>query len=172
MAQRRGLIHQRAAGKRRLTQWGLGVGSTAQTTVSVASSVIIGSAVTFGASATIIRMRGRFDAFISTAAAVGDGFQGAVGIGLATSAAFAIGITAIPTPITEAAWDGWLWHSFFGAHRGFDGSGAGAASLEIDSKAMRKVSDEMSLFAAIEVVEVGASTLRVHLDTRLLVKLG
>ena len=43
--------------------------------------------------------------------------------------------------------------------------------MEIDTKAMRKLHEEDSLYAAFEVTEVGVSTMTVQMDSRLLVKL-
>jgi hypothetical protein len=104
----------------------------------------------------------------------GDGYQGAMGIGLASSAAFTAGIGSLPTPITEAAWDGWLWHRFFSVHGGVaDGStNAGSYQIEVDSKAMRKVSDEMTIFMAGEFTEIGTALMSVFFDSRMLLKEG
>jgi len=41
----------------------------------------------------------------------------------------------------------------------------------IDSKAMRKLDDGMSLYAAAEVVEAGTATVSLFLDTRILLLL-
>ena len=40
---------------------------------------------------------------------------------------------------------------------------------EVDSKAMRKFPSEFSLYAAIEVVEIGVAELDVFFDSRVLV---
>ena len=178
----RSFTGSRARGQRsqRLTQWGQGPGGLASNSLTGTGSQLLGSAIAFGAAGTVVRIRGWFDAYLSSYTTAGDGFQGAVGIGLVSEAAFDAGIASVPTPITEAAWDGWMWHQFFGAHGGLAagssavgvGQGVAGVSREIDTKAMRKVSDEMVVFAVIEATEVGTAVLLVNLDSRLLLKLG
>ena len=152
--------------------WGVGPGGTTSTQLSASGSALLGSAVTLaGSEITAMRTRGLFTAFISsTGAGDGDGYFGAVGIGKATAAAHTAGIASLPTPITEADWDGWMWHSFF--HVFIPDLTFGLDSqyqrIEIDSKAMRKFDQSEVLYAAVEVVEVGTVVLKVHLDTRML----
>ena len=124
---------------------------------------------------TLVRTRGRFDFSLSSYTSAGDGYQGAVAIGLASLPAFTAGIGSLPTPISEMGWDGWLWHSIVGIHSAL-AAGATAVgqiasiSLEVDSKAMRKLTDQMVIFAAIEVVELGTASLNVFFDSRMLFK--
>ena len=147
--------------------------------LSMASSGsnFLGSAVQFSTADTVIRIRGRFDAFLVSYTSAGDGFQGAVGIGLATLAAVTAGAASVPTPITEQSFDGWLWHSYFGVHGALAAGSTStgdthAFSLEIDSKVMRKVGDEVAIYAILEVVEIGTAVANFFLDSRMLVKLG
>jgi len=167
----------RVQGPKRLTQWGLGPGGTGGTGITASQADILGSGVTFGASGTVVRIRGTFSGILTSYTTAGDGYAGAVGIGLASLAAFTAGIASLPTPLTEGAWDGWLWHKHFFMHGTVAaGSAAGAfvkkVDVEIDTKAMRKVSDEMIIFAASEVLEAGTAALILHLNSRLLLKLG
>ena len=173
MPRPRGLTRQ-VQGPRRLTNWGSGPGANSEVQVTASSSIIIGSGVTFGAAGTVVRIRGRFGAYLVSFTSAGDGFIGAVGIGLSQRAGFDVGIGSLPTPITEEGWDGWLWHSYFGAHGGVAAAsvGAGLVEIPIDSKAMRKVSDEMVIFAAMEVVESGTAVMNIALNSRLLLKEG
>ena len=177
MAQRRGFSQAVRKAPRRLTNWGMGPGGTAVVTRSSTGSAILGSGVTFGAAGTVIRTRGHFSAALISFSASGDGFHGAIGVGVASSAAFDTGLAALPTPITEANWDGWLYHSFWDMH-GQLAAGATALgdtqnfNLIVDSKAMRKVSDAMTLFAMVEVVEIGTAVVDLFFDSRLLLKEG
>ena len=173
MAQQRGLIRQ-ARGPRRLTSWGFGPGNNAEAQLSASSAVIVGAGVTFGSAGTVVRIRGRFGAYLVSFTSAGDGYIGAVGIGLAATAAFDAGIASLPTPITEEGWDGWLWHSFFGVHGGVAAASENAGHIElvIDSKAMRKVSGDMVVFAALEVVESGTAVMNISLNSRMLLKEG
>jgi len=176
VARARGHQFQRTA--RRLTAWGLGPEEVDGAHSSSAAS-LWSSTVTLSASdnATIVRIRGLIKVTQLTATAAGDGFFGAVGIGIATSAAIAIGVTAVPTPLTEEDWEGWMWHSYFDVRAttatiadGVNAAGV-VANLVIDTKAMRKFSSEMTLYGATEVVESGTALLELQGSTRALFKL-
>ena len=175
MARQRGLSFQRTSrGSRRQTDWGFGPGGTAVTSFSASGSAVLGSGIEPTSLLTLVRTRGLVEIFIKgLATADGDGYTGAVAIGLASDPAFTAGIASLPTPITELNWDGWLWHSFFSVHAtdiSFGDSGSGHQRIVIDSKAMRKFSPENVMFAAAEVVEQGTVNLDVYFDSRMLFK--
>ena len=126
---------------------------------------------------TVIRVRGYITATLLTAAAAGDGFFGAFGLAIVTTAAATAGVSAVPTPITEDDWDGWFWHQYFDVRAttatiadGVNAAGARFAK-DIDSKAMRKFPDEMTMIGVSEVIESGAASVEVQSQTRVLVKL-
>ena len=143
--------------------------------LSASSSAFLGQGiapVSGAAGLTIVRIRGQLDIFLRSVTSVGDGFQCAFGIGLATAAAVAAGIASVPTPITEAADENWLfWHAL-----SIHGNSAVEAEfhsgthqrLMVDTKAMRKFEDGMIIYAAIEVVEIGTVTADVFFDSRAL----
>ena len=178
MARRRGSYPGRPRSSGISRDWDSGPGSTALTQLTGSGSAILGLgiAATVG-EITFMRTRGICDLMVQgVPTANGDGYFGAVGIGKTTVIAFTdVGITAIPTPITQVDWDGWLWHSFFSVHTP-DVSGEGGNStaqhqrIEIDSKAMRKVDGSELIYAAIEVVEIGTAILDVFLATRVLLQ--
>ena len=163
---------------RRRVGWEEGTGGTGSETVGASSSIIVGSSLAVLADGfTLVRMRGHISAFLTAVTGAGDGFTGAFGIGLATTAAIAVGVSAVPTPITEQDWDGWLYWTPFWC-RGVkasstDGANAvsGAFRQEIDSKSMRKVGESMSFYAAFEVVETGSAVMEFMHDSRMLFKL-
>ena len=166
---------QRGRAPRRLTNWGAGPGGTTAVTVTDSAASLLGAGVTFGSAGTVVRIRGRFTANLTVFAAIANGYTGAIGIGLASEAAFDVGIGSLPTPLTEEKWDGWLWHTFFNAHAGASGASSvsSAFDMEVDTKAMRKVSDEMVIYAAAEVVRSsGAATMQMFLNSRMLIKEG
>ncbi|MBC8547982.1 hypothetical protein H8711_13815 [Clostridiaceae bacterium NSJ-31] len=104
-------------------------------------------------------------------------------MGITTAEAIAVGITAVPTPISDDQWDGWLYHRFFslvspsvmngGAAKDTDGvTGVSAAvRFEVDSKAMRKLPENMAVFVVFQVTEVGIATMQFHFNSRILLKL-
>ena len=164
----------RTRGLRRLTAWGQGPGGTGVSGITSGVSQFLGASVTGTQEGlTVIRIRGFCQLFLSTAGNVTDGFTGALGIGIATLAAVTAGIASVPTPLTEEDSENWLWHQYFGVHTAVVDTPEAASSItfEIDSKAMRKFPTEMAIYAAIEVIEQGAATLNVTLNSRLLAKL-
>ena len=184
MAQRRGFF-PRSRSKPRLTDWALGPGSSVTTNFSSSTSSILGSGVTPTTDKlTIVRTRGELTAFLNTASALDNGFACAVGIGIVTNAAFAIGATAVPDPIDDAEWDGWLYHRFFNlisptaisntAITDADSVGivSNVVRFEVDSKAMRKQDLEETLMAVVQAVEVGTATMSVQFNSRTLVMLS
>ena len=140
-------------GSKRLTDWTFGLQSTAATNVPAASKVLVASIASSVlldiAPATIIRAHGVFH--ISTDAPTASEFQiGGIGIGFVNEVARALGVTAIPGPVTDALWDGWFVHQFL-AQRSLSQTSVGFASSQfgrtytIDSKAMRKFDSDVGL---------------------------
>ena len=180
MAQRRGFPLVRTRTARRSTAWGLGPGSTVLTNFGSTTAQILGSGMVvnpgFG-KLTVVRVHGLMSAYIIAATALQDGFAAALGIGIASGDAFGVGVTALPNPIADVAWGGWLFHSFFDcrAMTGIEADGANALSsvvqLRVDSKAMRKLSENEVMFASVETVESGTASMNVMFDSRVLAKL-
>ena len=136
------------------TNWGR-IATAAYVTVAAATKVLF---VPFtldnpGISETVRRTRGRFH-FHSDQGASLEEISGAFGAVIVTDAAAAIGITAIPGPVTDASDDNWyLWESFMGALA--DNTGGNIASTNVpmqvfDSKAMRKVETGFQIAFVVE----------------------
>jgi len=175
--------------QRRKTSWNIGpqTGVDGATQVISASAAVLatGTAVVLNEGITMVRTRGELNVFLSIATGQGDGFHGAFGIAVASSPAVTAGVGSVPTPITEENWDGWLYHRYFGLFAGGPLATATAADqqsqvnattaalrVEVDSKAMRKLSVDMTIYAAIEVIELGAaSSMEWGFNSRILVKL-
>jgi len=189
MARFRGSPRGRAIpSRRRVSAWTVGVGGTTGSATIVGNNAIfLGSAVVLVAleAVTVVRIRGQFLGYLLTAASAGDGFRGAVGIGIATTAAVTAGIGSVPTPLTEQDADNWLWHQYFAlttpaaivaADAVKEASNmavvTGAFRTDIDSRAMRKFRSQDSLYASVEIIETGTATAQFSLDSRMLVKLA
>lgn len=149
MARARTVVRNRGA--RRLTEWG-GLADQGFVSVASAGSTLI-SSQSFVLPGTIVRSRGN----LSITTAFGQGADldivGAFGIGLVSSEALAIGITAVPTPFRDADWGGWMvWRAFAGRFEFADATGFrfNSMSFEIDSKAMRKVGANTALVFVAE----------------------
>ena len=128
---------------------------------------------------TIVRTRGELLLVLLSSSAAQTGMQWAAGLAVVSQKAATLGVTAIPGPLTEMDWDGWLWHSQGSlktsggmAANTIDGGPNSMVRVPIDSKAMRKFGDETGFVGMLETVEVGTSTLHAELRTRFLVKLS
>jgi len=142
------------AGPRRQTTW-VGPAAQSEIAVSTATKAIIASFNPFDnnlAKPTIVRTRGILQVRPFTFAADLT-MTGAFGIGIVTDRAFAAGAASIPGPFTDSGWDGWLATGFYCARYevlSADGVVWVPQTVEIDSKAMRKVSDDETVVVMYE----------------------
>jgi len=174
--------------QKRKTSWDIGPETTGNGGGQSVSSTIaqlagVGSQVVADGP-TLVRTRGEIVGYLSTATAKHDGFHGAFGIAVATSAAFTAGVASVPTPLSEEDWDGWLYHRYVAVHSAgpiVDAAvslqsdavhNVGAAfRFEVDSKAMRKLTIGQTMYACIEMVITGTAVMRWFFNCRTLVKL-
>ena len=177
MAHRRGSRFPTRSGQRRQTSWGVGPQDVDGGFSASGSSLWSSGIIPLVEGLTIVRIRGVVKVTNATAGVALDGFFGAHGMCIVTNEAFAVGITAVPTPLDDEDWDGWMWHSYFDVRAPTatfaDGVNAGAiySNIEIDSKSMRKIPDGYTLVGVTEVVESGTATCEVQSQTRILFKL-
>ena len=120
---------------------------------------------------TVIRIRGLATVASDQTAAAEDQI-GAFGVGVVSEQAATVGITAVPFPVADAAWGGWMWHSYFARNivsLSSVGIDAGLThQIIIDTKAMRKVGENERLIMVVE--NVGAGGIDVTTQMRLLSK--
>ncbi len=160
------------SGVRRLTAWSATAPETQWIALAAGTSVIDSTFTTAAGSVTVVRSRGLLSVVTDQEAADEQPF-GAVGIAIVSDQAVAAGVGSVPSPYTEPESDFWLLHQFWSAEARI-GDGTGFARLsqvfELDSKAMRKVSDDETL---ILMMENGNATdgILYRLDMRFLVKL-
>ena len=138
-------------GVRSATDWSASAVSTALTSIA-ASTVLLHQVFTpIAGGETVLRSRGMFY-FGSDQSAAIEETLGAVGIGIVSEQAATVGVTAVPHPDTDAAWGGWLWHSYFAARTqvasaiGFEQS---LQHIVIDSKGMRKIGENERLIMVV-----------------------
>ena len=173
---RRGLNYPRTRGSRRATNWVQGPAEADGAITASVKQLWSSSVITDTGHLTIVRTRGILRVLLNTVDAIGAGFFGACGIGLVQNDAFAVGVTALPGPISDSSWEGWLWHSFWDIRSVTatiaDGVNAAAATmlLEIDSKAMRKWDEGQTLIGITEATEDVNATMELQADTRVLTK--
>ncbi len=126
---------------------------------------------------TVVRTRGRLLLQLITADAVGSGFEWAFGMCVVTQNAAGVGVTALPDPIGDIAWDGWFvyeqgWLVASDATPIVDRFVGEQQLIEIDSKAMRKTHLTDNIVAMLGVQEVGTATVRAAFTGRMLSKLA
>ena len=162
----------------RSTSWELGPSEVNGGFTLSGAALWAGTVTTSLPKSTLIRLRGLVRVTLLTAGSAGDGFFGAYGIGLFTKEAVAIGVTAVPTPLSDENWDGWIWHSYWDVRSTTatiaDGVNAGGVvkDVDIDSKAMRIWTDEYTLLGVSEAVESGVATCEIQGSSRALIKLS
>ena len=148
--------------------------------MTAAGNTIFGEGQEALVSQTLVRLRGELVIFLEVVTAIGDGFTTiAAGIGIVTADAFGIGVTAMPSPITDPDWQGWMWFQALGPLIGqsvTESENTGRLAqirIPIDTKAMRKISPNEVLFGALAVTtEVGAATVTFGMNSRVLTKLA
>ena len=91
-------------------------------------------------------------------------------MGIVSTAAFAVGASAVPTPITEIEWEGWMWHQYFSLHVS-QATESTRLHFMIDTKAMRKLNSDETVMAAMEHTISGSTGMSVRLGTRMLLML-
>ena len=100
--------------QRRRSSWEEGTGGTSVNSFTASQSAFLGSALAISQDGlTLARTRGYVRAILTTSTGANDGFSGAIGIGIATTAAVTAGAASVPTPITEQDWEGWIWWNPF-----------------------------------------------------------
>jgi len=157
---RRGVVRGRlpARGHRAPTSWARAVPVTG-TTIALSTKALVASVVLSnpGIGETVRRCRGTLR-ISSDQAAQFEEISGAMGAIVVNDVAFALGVTGIPGPVTEANDDGWfVWLPFQQVSVGTQGtspatvfSSHASLSYEWDSKAMRKVAEGFSVAFMVE----------------------
>ena len=99
---------------------------------------------------------------------------GAIGLCVVSDQAVGIGVTAVPTPVTDADSDLWFLHQWIMSSFLF-ASGVGLEEpntrrYSIDSKAMRKVNDDEQVIIVAELNGAISSGFNIEVAGRLMIK--
>ena len=166
---RRSVRHLR--GQRRETDWfGFDFDATSQTGGGASILLSLNAAALAMRPFTVIRTHVELLVVSDQAAAI-EVQAGAYGVAIVSDQANAIGVTAVPTPVTDISSDLWLVHQvFFADESNLTDRTKGGARYSIDSKAMRKVNADQDLVVVAENSSVG-SGYTLFSGGRLLVKL-
>ncbi len=166
----------RAAGPRRQTDWLASVDNTAFAALAASQAIFdqsFSGSGTPNAPFTIVRTRGSLFVRSDQVANAEEPF-GAIGFAVVSSQAAAIGVTAIPTPISDEpsdmffVWEPWAASNVVASAVGIDANGV--REYKIDSKAMRKVGFNETVAVTIENANATAGALFL-IKFRMLVKL-
>ena len=140
-------------GSRRQTEWAAIVGNIS---VPANTAVQVGSFATADLRdvlpATLIRVRGVVGISVPTNA---DGsIRGAFGIAVVGEPASVAGVASLPTPLTEAASDQWLYWTALNMIWDFQSASGFTSTAQIripvDSKGMRKIVDGEAITLVVE----------------------
>ncbi len=162
------------AGSRRQVTW---IGPADQAFVALGSglNVVVASfdpAAAGLAKPTVVRTRGEFAVRPSAATITDLQVVGAYGLAVVSDRALAAGSGSIPGPFVDAGWDGWfVWGSFHYVQEQADATGIylNFHTQVVDSKAMRKVTDDETIVLMAES-QSGAS--QISMPFRMLLKLS
>ena len=97
---------------------------------------------------------------------------GAFGLCVVSSQALAQGAGSIPGPFDDAGWDGWFVWGSFNYHLDFASEASKFRAMqeyEVDSKAMRKISDNEAI---VFMAESQSGAFQISMPLRLLLKLS
>ena len=145
-------------GPRRATDWSASTPQSDFVAVVAATAVLLEMFIPIVGGETVICTHGIFG-WLSDQVSVDEDQMGAFGICVVTAQAVSVGITAIPHPATDAAWGGWLLHTFFQSKLEVL-SAVGIRpdimhNMVLDSKAMRKVDEDERLVVVVENTDTG-----------------
>ena len=166
----RNVRHRRERGQVRLTDWGFF--TPAITTVS-SGAVVLGS---LNAAALALRpftiIRQYYELYMISDQVINfeDQIAG-FGTCVVSDQASAIGVTAVPTPITDLGSDLWMCHQLLmGRELSLIDTQFPGAHYSVDSKAMRKVNGDEDFVISVEASSAG-SGLKLFAGGRFLIKL-
>ena len=169
---RRGRFPSR--GVARAVAWSPGPSGITSSISASGASLFGGTAVADQDDETIVRTRGRLLVQLVSADALSAGFEWGFGMCVVSQNAAGIGVTAVPSALTDIGWDGWFVHETGDVRATSSMQQADDAwtqLVEIDSKAMRKLHDTDVIVASFDVLETPAAVMQVSLITRMLAKL-
>jgi len=176
MAHSRGSrFRSRSNGSRRAVTWQEGPFGQIAVTATEAVVFPTGQAAQVD-DLTLVRTRGELLAYLTVAGgAANEGFRCYFGICIVSENAAGVGISAIPTPLSDIAWDGWLVHHTFNVREvgtALADSLTQQVRIPIDSKAMRKMHQTDTIVAVLQTTEIGdGATMVCDFVSRMLLKL-
>ena len=149
MAHRRGFV--RGDRPKRLTSW-LGISLVATTHAGASSTLVLSlnAAALALRPFTVVRTHMEYQLRSDQSAAI-EFQEAAFGLAVVSDQAVAVGVTAVPTPITESASDLWYLHKWILADESsLTDRTRSSTRVTVDSKAMRKVDIGQDIVGVME----------------------
>ena len=160
--------------QRRAVSWDdVSFGDSTVITATSNTLIATGFALTSEPETTLVRLRGLVRMQLASSNGIGSGFDGAVGICLVATPAFAAGVASVPSPLDEAAYP-WIYYQHFNVRGQIGSEVTGDMAFQrlvIDSKAMRKWNEDQTLIFVIQAIEEGVCSMEVTVGCRALIKL-
>jgi len=148
-----------------------GATASGQVTVVATPKVIITSTTTSGVAATLLRTRGEI---LITAAPNAATDSDVIGLGIIVikQAAAVVGGASVPSPVDDLT-ASWLWHRFLcmdaaGATAQSDASISNNVRVEVDSKAMRKMTPQDAIVLIAQAADGDFSVVNIQAALRFL----
>ena len=138
---------------------GFGVVTMGAAVLGSASGTI--GAIVQEAAMTLVRTRGRLMVSVRAVGAQPNHISGAFGLYVTTAEAFAVGITALKTPLDDGATMWFVWEPFSFAITNAtitQESNRGIVQMAIDSRGQRKLKASDVMVAVVEVRQETATT--------------
>ena len=162
--------------QKRLTRW-IGIAPVSTVVTAVGGTIVFSLAAPELALRPFTIVRTRLQVAIqSDQAAASELVIAAMGVCVVSDQALAIGVTAVPTPITDIDSDLWFVHQVtynnfvFGDGTGFIENNL--AQYDVDSKAMRKVQDGQDVAVVAELSGISGGGANLIIGGRMLIKLN
>jgi len=167
---------RRSGASRRKVSWAIGPGGQIFGLSASSNNLFPTGSVALVDDLTLVRTRGELIVSLDSIAAVDTGYQWAFGMCNVSENAFGVGVTAVPHPIADLAWDGWFYHvqghlTPSASTTPDQSAPAWVSKTIVDSKAMRKTHLSDVLIGVFSVTEIGDASISAQLATRVLDKL-
>ncbi len=164
-------VRRRVVGSRRLTSWFF-IGPLSAT-LTAAGGTLLSS---LNAAALALRpftiVRTYIDLIVRSDQSAAVEFQGgAIGVAVVSDEAVAVGVSAVPTPITQMGSDLWMLHgNFLAGHSDLTDRSNPVGVFHYDSKAMRKVEEGQDVAVIAELSTTLSSGFIIGALGRMLIK--
>ena len=134
--------------------------SASNTTITSATTAAQATGLVFSLNSTILRVRGHVQAFFDNTKQAGDTIDLTFGLAVLNSDAFSAGAASLPDPAGDVSFP-WMWWGSMSLRGDVAASeeawGLTAQRLEVDTKAMRRVTPADTLLMIVQSTAVAGA---------------